>query len=80
MDENVFKESLAAILRDDFDKNDKRNVKEKISELAKEEAKLKEQLDKNKREFLKKRDKLSSLVNQVKSDIKTLKSALKQKK
>ena len=79
MDETAFKESLSAFLEGDFDKNDKKVIKERINDLIKEEANLKAQLDKNKRDFLKKRDKLISSVNQVKSDIKSLKSIIKKK-
>lgn len=79
MDESTFKESLASLLKGDFDDNDKKVIRERINDLIKEETKLKAQLDKNKRDFLKRRDKLVSAVNQVKSDIKTLNGIIKLK-
>ena len=78
MDETVFKDALAAIIEGDGGDNEKKVVKEWMRELDKEEATLKKQLDKNKRDFIKKRDTLISRLNQLKSDVKYLKSILRK--
>lgn len=78
MDETVFKDALAAIIEGDGGDNEKKVVKEWMRELDKEEATLKRQLDKNKRDFIKKRDTLISRLNQLKSDVKYLKSILRK--
>lgn len=78
MDETVFKDALAAIIEGEGGENERKVVKEWMSRLGKEEADLKRQLDKNKRDFIKKRDTLVSRLNQLKSDVKYLKSILRK--
>ena len=73
MDESLFKESLAAIMDGEYTENDKKTVNEWLSELLEEENKIKRQIEKNKRDFLKKKDKLTIELNRIKGEIKDIK-------
>ena len=77
MDENVFKVSLAAIMEGDYTVNDKKAVKEWLNDLSEEEGKIKRQIEKNKREFLKRRDKLTGELSHIKTKIKEIRKILK---
>ena len=77
MDESVFKVSLAAVMEGEYTENDKKVVKEWLNELFGEEGKVKRQIEKNKREFLKKRDKLTGELSHIKTEIKEIKKILK---
>lgn len=80
MDESLFKASLTAIAEGEYTENDKKTVNEWLSGLFEEEVKLKKQLEKNKREFVKKRDKITSELSHLKTDIKDIKHILSKKK
>lgn len=77
MDESLFKVSLAAVMEGEYTENDKKVVNEWLSELLEQESRIKRQIEKNKRDFLKKKDKLNLELNQLKGEIKDIRRILK---
>ncbi len=77
MDEMIFKTSLSAVSSGEYGEADLRVVKEWLEHLNKREAAMKRQIEKNKNEFVKKKDKTSSQLKNIRRDIKTIKSILK---
>lgn len=79
MEENALFNAVAAFLDGDATKNDEKVIKEQIRERNGDVQKLKKQLDKNKKNFLKQRDTLRNKIHQLQSDINDLKTLLKRK-
>lgn len=79
MDESVFVAALSAISSGEYSRSDEKIVKERIDSLNKEELTIKRKMEKSKNEYSRKKDKLSSELKTVRKNIRTLKSALKQK-
>ena len=78
MDEVIFKTALSAVSSGEYGEADLRAVKEWLESLNKKEAAIKRQLEKNKNEFVKRKDKTSSELKNLRNDIKTIKSILKR--
>ena len=77
MDEMIFKTSLSAVSSGEYGEADLKVVKEWLEYLNKREAAMKRQIEKNKNEFVKKKDKTSSQLKNIRKDIKTIKNILK---
>lgn len=80
MEEETFKVSLAAVVDGEYTKDDVSTVKKWLESLNKKEAAIKKKMDKNKRDFLKNRERLAVELNEVKSGIKDIKNILKGKR
>lgn len=78
MDEVIFKTALSAVSSGEYGEADLRAVKEWLELLSKKEAAIKRQLEKNKNEFVKRKDKTSSELKNLRNDIKAIKNILKR--
>ena len=77
MDEMIFKTALSAVSSGEYGEADVKVVKQWLEVLNRRESAIKRQIEKNKNEFVKKKDKTSSQLKNIRRDIKTIKNILK---
>lgn len=77
MDETIFKTALAAISSGEYDNSDVKVVSSWLVSLNKEELNLIREMEKEKKEFTRNKNKSSSKLRIIKKDIKQIKEILK---
>lgn len=77
MDESVFRSAMAAVSSGIYDETDVKVIKEQLDSLNKKELSVKRQMEKNRNDFVKKKNKSENELKSVRNDIRTLKNFLK---
>lgn len=76
MDENSFKNALASIISGEYTNTDIKVVKQWLNSLLKKESSLIRQMEKNKNEYSKKKEKNQIELQKLRKDIKDIKKIL----
>ena len=79
MNENPYSEDIAAILQGDFSNENVKAVKQCVNSLIKKEKALIRQMEKNKNDYVRKKEKASFELEHIKKEIKELKKILRNK-
>lgn len=77
MDESVFRSAMAAVSSGIYDETDIKVIKWQLENLNKKELSIKRQMEKNRNDFVKKKNKNETELKTVRNDIRTLKNFLK---
>lgn len=80
MDENIFKNAVAAISSGEYSDDDVKVTKMRLDELKKQESDLKRKIEQEKNAFVKNKDKSTSKLKKIRGEIRTIKNMLKNNK
>jgi hypothetical protein len=80
MDENIFKNAVAAISSGEYSIDDVKVTKMRLDELKKEETLIKRRIEQEKNAFVKNKDKSTSKLKKIRGEIRTIKNILKNNK
>lgn len=80
MNESTFKTALSAISSDEYGTDDIKAVKKWLEELKSKESAVKRRLEQDKNNYVKKKEKTSSELREIRGKIKSINNILKNTK